>query len=114
MSISRTLALCLSVGVVTQAAMGAVLHNHPQTLVQPDGSVITCYASGDEFHHWLHDAQNFTIVQDSRTGYFVYAVLEKGVLSPTACVVGKGDPRTAGLNPGANLPAAAVQAGREH
>ena len=111
---SRTLALCLSILGAALAARGAVLHNYPQKLVQPDGSVITCYASGDEFHHWLHDAQNYTIVQDSRTGYFVYAALEKGVLSPTACVVGKTDPRAAGLSPAASIPAAAVQAKREH
>ena len=110
----RCVAICLSALLATLVARSAILHNYPQKLVQPDGSVVHCYASGDEFHHWLHDAQNYTIVQDSTTGYFVYGVLQNGALSPTTHIVGKVNPEAVGLTPGANIPAAAKQAMRDN
>ncbi len=110
----RCAAICLSALLAALVARSAVLHNYPQKLVQPDGSVVHCYASGDEFHHWLHDAQSYTIVQDSTTGYFVYGVLQNGALSPTTHIVGKVNPEAAGLTPGANIPAAAKQAMRDN
>ena len=94
------------------AAQSAVLRDVPQTLVQPDGSVIHCYASGDEFHHWLHDARHYTIVQDPATGSYVYAVAGKNALLPTSYVVGTVDPAVVGLLPGANIPASMMEAQR--
>jgi M6 family metalloprotease-like protein len=103
--------LLLSISMI---AGGAPLRNYPQRLVQPDGSVVHCFASGDEFHHWLHDAQNYTIVRDPRTGHFVYAVIENGQLAPSSHVVGKVDPATAGIPRGVNISPAAVQNWREN
>jgi M6 family metalloprotease-like protein len=103
-------ALLVSVAVIAGAAP---LRNYPQRLVQPDGSILHCYASGDEFHHWLHDAQNYTIVRDPRTGYFVYAVIENGQISPSTHVVGKVDPATAAIPRGINISPAAAQSRRE-
>jgi M6 family metalloprotease-like protein len=109
----RSVALVLLILMPIFVAGSAVLRNYPQTLVQPDGSLVQCYTSGDEFHHWLHDAQNYTIVQDPGTGNFVYALLDKGTLVPTAHVVGKADPQAVGLMPGANIAASAMQAMRQ-
>ena len=58
---------------VAGPSYGAYLKNVPQILHQPDGSILKCYASGDEYHNWLHDANGYTIIQDSQTGFFVYA-----------------------------------------
>jgi M6 family metalloprotease-like protein len=98
---------------ISMTAGGAPLRNYPQRLVQPDGSVVHCFASGDEFHHWLHDAQNYTIVRDPRTGYFVYAVIENGQLAPSSHVVGKVNPATAGMSRGVNISPAAIRNRRE-
>ena len=53
----------------------APIYNMPLTLTQPDGTKFTCYTSGDEYFHWLHDSEGYIIIQDSQTGYYCYAGL---------------------------------------
>ncbi len=52
----------------------APLENIPIRLTQPDGSVINCYTSGDEFYHWLHDSIGNIIIKDSTSHYYCYRV----------------------------------------
>jgi len=73
-------------------SIAAYLRNFPQNLTQPDGRTILCYATGDEFSNWLHDANGYLIVKDQKTGFFVYASEELGRLTPTPLVVGSSDP----------------------
>ncbi|MFV0590446.1 MAG: hypothetical protein ACK5M7_03600 [Draconibacterium sp.] len=54
------LLLILFLGVETQLH-AAWLENVPVTVTQPSGAIIHCFASGDEYYNWLHDANNFTI-----------------------------------------------------
>ena len=82
---------------------GAPLRNVPQQITQPDGTVLHCYASGDEFHNWLHDSDGFTIIQDQETGFFVYADEVNGRLVPTPYIAGSDDPASAGLQPHTNI-----------
>lgn len=77
----------------------AYLKNVPQTVVQPNGDTLHCFASGDEFFHYLHDAEGFTIVLNPETGYFVYAKKENGRLMPTEFVAGSVRPAEVGLSP---------------
>jgi len=80
---------------------GAYLTNVPQTLRQPDGTILHCLASGDEFYNWLHDLAGFTIMQDSATGYYVYALkTASGHLVPSSFIAGRVDPALLGLEPG--------------
>ncbi len=81
----------------------------PHPLVQPNGQDINCFLTGDEFHRRLHDDGNFTIIQDPQTGYYVYAQANAEGLVATSCIVGRDDPRQAGLAPGADLPAAVIK-----
>jgi M6 family metalloprotease-like protein len=76
---------------------GAFLRNVPQTVMQPDGTVLHLFATGDEYYNRLHDAEGFTIVRDPASGFLVYAAKVDGRLEPTAWVVGRSDPATAGL-----------------
>ena len=69
-------------------SFAAFLKNVPQELQQPNGSVISCYATGDEYYHWLHDKNGFTIIRNSDTGYFVYADLVGDELVPTSYIPG--------------------------
>jgi M6 family metalloprotease-like protein len=84
-------------------SQAAYLRNVPQQRLQPDGTVLHCLATGDEFHNWLHDSRHFTIIQDPSTGFFVYATLLDERLVPTDLIAGRADPAAAGLRPGLNL-----------
>ncbi len=74
----------------------------PIEATQPDGSKINIYASGDEFHNWLHDADNYTIVRDDN-GAYVYAMQERGSLVASDLLVGRDSPNVRGIAPGLNL-----------
>jgi len=78
----------------------APLHYLPLDVLQPDGSAIKIYASGDEFHNWLHDANNFTIVTNDE-GWYVYARSDGDGVAPTENIAGIDTPRN--LQPGINL-----------
>ncbi|MCX6136449.1 MAG: M6 family metalloprotease domain-containing protein, partial [Ignavibacteriales bacterium] len=77
----------------------APLRYEPQTLRQPDGAIVHCYASGDEYYHWMHDSLGYTIIQNPINGYFVYAQQLKGKIVPTSFIAGKADPVKEGLTP---------------
>ncbi len=88
---------------MTVVTMAAPLHFEPQQVRQPDGSTLKCFASGDEFSRRLHDANDYTIIQDPASGWFVYARLVKGKLVPTPFVPGKDNPSLSGLQAGAAI-----------
>jgi M6 family metalloprotease-like protein len=92
------LALLLA-GLLATVGQAAYLEDVPQTLVQPDGTVVSCFASGDEFYHWLHDADGYVIVKDPATGYFAYATKVGDELVASDCLAGSCDPRTLGVEP---------------
>ncbi len=88
-----------SVGLV----YGAYLTNVPQTLTQPNGQVINCFMTGDEYYSWLHDTNNYTIVQNTTTGYYCYAILTNNELVATQYIVGVDNPANSGFTPGVNI-----------
>jgi M6 family metalloprotease-like protein len=90
---------------IQQNIQAAYLENVPVTMIQPDGTKLHCFASGDEYYSWLHDQNNYTIIQNHQNGYYVYAVFIDGELTPTPYVAGKTDPAKAGLIAGANISA---------
>lgn len=75
----------------------------PIKLTQPDGTILHVFASGDEFYNWVHDKDNYTILPNPRTGYYVYAEVSEGKLIPTDNIVGKVDPKSTGLKVGENV-----------
>lgn len=81
----------------------------PLDVQQPDGSEIRIYASGDEFHNWLHDADNYTIVKDDQ-GRYVYAVQNGEKVAPTDLVVGVSSPAQRSLTKGINLSSRLINA----
>ena len=86
----------------------AYLKNVPQKITQPDGAIVYCFASGDEFYNWLHDSAGFTIIQDPETGFYVYAVQDGEELIASEYVVGRVNPVTVGLTVGANISTQAI------
>jgi hypothetical protein len=105
------LALFITVFLVSNL-YAAYLKNVPQRLVQPDGTVLHCFATGDEFHNWLHDSTGYTIIQDAQTGYYVYAVQLGNDIVASEHIAGIVNPAAVGLKPYANISAEAMQAKR--
>jgi M6 family metalloprotease-like protein len=93
------LVLILNVSILWSAPLSFV----PIELVQPDGTLLHVFASGDEFYHWVHDKDNYTIIQDSSSHYYVYAVMENEKLIPSSYIVGRSNPKASGLITGANV-----------
>jgi len=73
------------VGMMLFAAPHSFL---PVELQQPDGSSIEIFASGDEFHNWLHDKDNFSIIQDDE-GWYVYAAQDGEGVKATDLIFGR-------------------------
>ncbi|NLO18367.1 MAG: M6 family metalloprotease domain-containing protein [Ignavibacteria bacterium] len=51
---------------------GAYIKNHPVALTQPDGSIINCFASGDEFYSFLHTQEGY-VMQEGEDGFYYFA-----------------------------------------
>ncbi len=93
-----TLLLALFLGAF-QWAFAAPLKNIPVRLTQPDGQVIECFASGDEFYNYVHDANGFTFAKD-KDGYYCYAIHDsKGEVVASSYRVNSVDPAEVGLQP---------------
>lgn len=75
----------------------AYVRNYPLKLTQPDGEVVICLVTGDEFHRWVHDRNGYAIIKDPESGYFVYAVRKEGKVVPSSFRVGHWDPLALGL-----------------
>lgn len=108
----KLLTLCLMI-LIGHQAFSAYLRNVPQELQQPDGTVFQALATGDEYYHWLHDHNGFTIVRDPETGFFVYAVLDQDELVPTPWIPGIHNPEDNNLTPWLKIPAEKMYALRQ-
>ena len=69
----------------------------PQKITQPDGAVINCFASGDEFYHWLHDQEGYTIVLNPVDGGFYYGIQRGEKVVPSNFLAGSVNPAGLGI-----------------
>ena len=83
---------------------GAYLKNIPTTLTQPDGKHFSCFASGDEFYHYLHTEDGYTIVEDKNDGYYYYAIKNNEILIPSKWKVNAINPKDAGIKKNLFIP----------
>jgi len=88
---------------LTCGLQGAYIDKMEIKATQPDGTTLELFASGDEFHNWLHDAEGFTIIRHPQTGWLCYAVKDGDDVAAGPLIVGNGDPRAYGLEPGINI-----------
>ena len=108
--------LLLFVGLILACmlrAYAAYIVDFPVSLTQPDGSVISCFASGDEYYNWYHDENNFTIIQNNE-GYYCYAINDGDKVVASQYRVGTVDPKTVGIPVGVSISAAAKTAIRKN
>lgn len=66
------------------------------TITQPNGEVIECFVSGDEFFNWIHDKDGYTIIQAS-DGYYYYAVQKDSKISTSSYRVNTIKPESLGI-----------------
>ncbi len=89
--------------LINLSAFSSYIENWPVSITQPDGRVIKCFVTGDEFYNWLHDEGNYTIIQNNETGYYCYAILQNGKIIASQFIVGVDDPAISGLVTGINI-----------
>ena len=106
--------LLILLTLLINSAFAAYLKNVPLELTQPDGTIIHCFVTGDEFHRRVHDENNYTIVQDPVTGFYVYAEIEDNQLVPTSYIAGKIDPAGTPLEPGYDVLPSEMEATRRN
>lgn len=99
--------LCLS------TLFASYIVNYPTTITQPDGTILHCFASGDEYYNWLHDANNFTIIQDKNTGFYCYAIQDGEQVTASQYIVGSVDPVMVGISSGVSISPKAKKARRD-
>lgn len=93
------LILCTFAMLVSSSVWAAFMKNVPQKLIQPNGIVVNAFASGDEYYNWVHDAEGYTIVKNTKNNYYVYAAKSAGKLVATSYVAGQTSPASVGLTP---------------
>lgn len=108
------LSALLVVIIMTTSLFAAPLKNVPCVITQPDGTVIHCFVSGDEYFNYYHDAAGYTIIQNRNTGYYTYAVKEGSEVVASSFVVGTVNPETtAALVPNVLMDPSEIRAKRE-
>lgn len=100
----RKLIVVLAMVASLSSLRAIPVFNMPTARIQPNGDTVHLFVSGDEYYHRLHDADGFTIVQNPRSGYWVYADTvhtgtDRWEVVATNHIVGVVNPVTVGLHP---------------
>ena len=107
------LSTILLIALAISSILAAPLKNVPCTITQPNGEVIHCFVSGDEFFNYYHDAEGYTIIMNPETGYYTYGIEVNGQVEPSEYIVGHVNPATtAALVPGARISEERIMARR--
>jgi M6 family metalloprotease-like protein len=102
--------LCL---IVFIDGYSAYLKNVPIELKQPNGDIINCFITGDEYYRRLHDKDDYTILQNAKTGFYVYAIKTGDNIILSDFIVGKEDPKSLFIEPGYKLSSPGIQITQE-
>ncbi len=88
----------LSLFFSTSILFSAPIKNFAIQLNQPDGKIINCFVSGDEYFNWIHDNDGYIIVLDKSTGFYTYGVQQEQDFIPSKYIVGSINPEDYGFN----------------
>ncbi len=88
---------------ILSLGFGAYLEDIPVILTQPDNSKLSCLSSGNENYIRLHNAENFTIIQNSKDGFYYFAQFEDDEVIPTIYRADQSIPEIANLQPGVQI-----------
>jgi M6 family metalloprotease-like protein len=101
--LKKNIIIAIILACATTLLLAAPVFNTPVDLTQPDGTILHCFASGDEYHNWLHDMNQYTIIQDPVNGWYTYAIKNGEDVKASSYIVGKSDPQSIGLTPKINV-----------
>ncbi len=99
----RSLCLFFVFCALAATLSAAWLINQPTTRIQPDGSTLECFVSGDEFFQRLHDKDNYTLIQNPKTGYYTYAEQDGEDIKAGAFRAGLDEAQRQNLSPGITI-----------
>ena len=68
-------------------------------LVQPNGDIINCFVSGDQYYRSVHDQDGYSIIQNERDGYYYYAIKNNDEIVPSSFKVGDISPSESNIPP---------------
>lgn len=91
------LSLLLFILLYVEPAHAIPANTDGAVVKQPDGSVVTIYLRGDEHAHWNEDHEGYLVKKSHKSGSWVYAVEENGIISDTLYPVGKVNPKAVGI-----------------
>jgi M6 family metalloprotease-like protein len=97
----KILVACLLI-LATIQLLANYYSNLPYTITQPNGEIINCFVSGDEYFNWIHDKEGYTIIQ-AEDGYYYYAKTKNNDVVPTTYKVNKVKPAAVGLTKWAKI-----------
>ena len=89
--------------MIYMSCFSAPVYNVPNILIQPDGTEIFVFYSGDEFHNRAHCENNYTIIQDEKTGFWCWANVENGDLVSTGKAVHLYEVSSLNISPGLTI-----------
>ncbi len=88
----KTITLILIHLIAISAIYAAFYENVPVNLKQADGSVISCYLSGDEFSYRIHDKNNYTLILNPLTANYEFAIQSNESLIPSGILANQNPP----------------------
>ncbi len=94
--------ICLGILMSVSCVYAAYFSFTPYVVKQPNGTVINCFVSGDEYFNWLHDKEGYTIIQ-APDGYFYYGIASDGLVRPSSYKVNEVRPSDVGLRAWAKI-----------
>jgi M6 family metalloprotease-like protein len=98
---NKTILLTLAFFIIsTISVFSAWFDDVPGEVVQPDGTKLSVFFTGDEFFVRIHDDNKFTMIRDPKTGYWCWAKQEKGDLVSTGYPVHQHSAISLGLTQG--------------
>ncbi len=89
---TRLINIIIVILLFVNCLFSAPIKNFPIKLVQPNGTEINCFVSGDEFFNYIHDENGFIIVQNLDTKFYCYGIQEMDEFFPSELIVGINKP----------------------
>lgn len=90
----KKITLFFAAMLIWGTVFAAYITNQPHQITQPNGKIISCFTSGDEFFNWIHDEAGYSIIQGTKDAWYYYAVNRGDKIMASTYRVGEVDPQS--------------------